>query len=336
MGETNFHLWFGTGFHFALEDYHGYRDFDSPIEAFKAYYAAFREEELPPDAEESLALSAGMLDHYTNHWLKHRGGEYKTLYFKGKPQVEVDFTMTLPALSKELGTEVKYKGTFDRVVEDSNGDLWVEDYKTASRIDTSKLETDPQISMYKWAAESWFGTPIEGVLYTQFLKDVPKQPRVLKNGSLSVDKRQKTTHDLYREELLERYPDGDFPQKYVEMLGVLAEKEAPEGDQFIRRDQVWRNSSQAEAEYKHMCQEIIEMHRAINEDVLYPNQTRDCAWDCDFRTVCIAMDDGSDADHLLRTMYEEQPPRDERPWKLVVNDLRKELRGEKEDNIFEM
>src|SRR3954468_7715100 len=33
-------LWFGTGMHFALEDYHGFNVYGSPTEAFKAYCSA--------------------------------------------------------------------------------------------------------------------------------------------------------------------------------------------------------------------------------------------------------------------------------------------------------
>src|SRR5438270_10658262 len=34
-------LWFGSGFHFAMEDYHGYRQFKTPMDAFLAYVNAF-------------------------------------------------------------------------------------------------------------------------------------------------------------------------------------------------------------------------------------------------------------------------------------------------------
>lgn len=38
--------------------------------------------------------------------------------------------------------------------------------------------------------------------------------------------------------------------------------------------------------------------------VCYPNPTRDCSWDCDFRTVCPMFDDGSDAEYVLASQYE--------------------------------
>lgn len=312
-GESSKHLWFGSGFHFALEDYHSYRRFDTPMEAFMAYVDTFTENELPAEAPEMIELAEGMFNHYINYWSPRRDGEFETYYLDGEAQVEVDFVVDLPALSEDLGVEITYQGTFDRVVTDPMGDLWVEDYKTAARIDTSKLETDPQISVYRWAAESWYGVPFEGVLFTQFRKDVPKPPRILKSGNLSIAKNQKTTFDLYREELMERYPDGAFPDEYVEMLAHLREKESPEGDDFIRRDQVWRNEAQAYSEYEHICMEIRDMFDAVENGRIYSNKTRDCSWDCDFRTLCIAMDDGSDWKYIMDELYEESPPRD--AWK---------------------
>lgn len=329
LGDTNFHLWFGTGFHFALEDYYGYRRFKEPIDAFKAYYKSFMREQLPPEAEESIELAEGMLDHYLNYWIPQRGNEYRTFHVDGEPQVEVDFTFTLPKLSEKLGVEVKYKGTFDRVVLDSDNNIWIQDYKTATNIDTDKLETDPQISTYKWAAESWYGQPVEGVLYTQFKKKYPEAPRVLKSGNLSVDKRQNTTYALYKKELMLRYPEGNYPKKYIDMLSALAERETPEGDDYIRQDTVYRNENQGISEYKQMCQEIEDMYLAITDDRLYKNATRNCSWDCDFKTVCIAMDDGGDYQHLIDTMYEVQSRKGREFWREKVDQIKEGYDGQK-------
>jgi len=37
--------------------------------------------------------------------------------------------------------------------------------------------------------------------------------------------------------------------------------------------------------------------------VAYPNPTRDCAWDCEFRAVCPMFDDGSHAEGVLESAY---------------------------------
>ena len=297
----NINLWFGTGFHFALEDYHGYNYFGDPVKALEAYYLAFRPEELPEDADDIVALGMDMFEYYKK-WLERRD-YYKTVWLNGEPLVEVPFELEVAEVSAIRDKPVVYRGTIDRIVEDPEGNWWVEDFKTAARIDTNKLANDPQISTYVWAAEQVFEREIMGMLFTQFAKDTPKPPKELKNGELSVNKQQKTTHRIYRDALLERYPDGNFPGKYVEFLNELAEKETPEGDRFIRRDEVHRNTDAKISTYNHIVKEATEM---TNPDLMiYPNPTRDCSWDCaEYRSVCLAMDEGGDWEYMLSEFFE--------------------------------
>ncbi len=307
----NIHLWLGSGFHFALEDFHGYNRFGDPCEALAAFYSAFHTEELPEGAEDSISLGIGMFEHY-KRWLKYRE-LYQTVWLDSKPQVEVHIELQFEDLSEMAGAPVIFRGTIDRVVEDEYGNWWVQDYKTAANIDTNKLATDPQIGNYVWAAEQHYEREIAGMIYTQFAKKVPKPPKVLKNGWLSVDQRQQTTYAMYREALLERCPDGKYPSQYIEFLNELASRETPEGDVFIRSDQVERNHQAKLSTYQHMWHEINEM---LNPDLpIYPNPTRDCMWDCsEFRAVCLAMDEGDDYEYLINEFYQKKGE-DNDSWK---------------------
>ena len=301
-------LWFGVGFHFALEDFHGYNRFGHPIHALEAYYASFPEIERPSRADELTELGIKMFEHYTDRWLPRRD-DFKTYWVDGKPQVEVKFQLELADLSTQYGMPVIYQGTLDRVVQDEHGRLWVEDYKTAAAIDINKLATDPQISAYLWAAEQWYEQYFAGMVYTQFAKDAPSPPKILRNGKPSLDKRQKTCHQMYRGVLLERFGDSRFPNEYVDFLNNLVGQETPEGDRYIRRDLVERNFEAKANTYKHIMMEAEEM---LNKHLyIYPNETRDCAWDCEFRTVCIALNEGADADYLLREAFVKKGDRDE-------------------------
>lgn len=297
----NINLWLGTGVHFALEDYHSYNRFGDPAKALEAYYMAFKPDELPPDAEEGIALGLDMMEYY-KEWLEHRD-IYKTVWLDGKPLVEVRFALELQDLSEIAGKPVVYRGTIDRVAEDVYKNWWAQDYKTAANIDTGKLPNDPQISTYVWAGEQYFDREFKGMIYTQFAKKTPKQPQYLSSGAgLSVNKQQKTTSSRYRKELLKLYPDGNFPEKYVEFLNTLSERETPEGNEFIRSDEVERNMDAKVSTYNHIWNEVREM---INPDIaIYPNPTRDCSWDCtEFRPVCIAMDEGDDWQYLIEQFY---------------------------------
>jgi hypothetical protein len=288
-------LWFGTGFHFAMEDYHGYNVFGHPVNALKAYYQCFPTANRPPDADELMVIGIAIFNYYVTGWLPRRK-EFKTLVVDGRPQVEVQFEVELP------DRNATYAGTFDRVVVDPHQRLWVVDYKSVARFDTTKLETDTQISAYAWAASQIYGAPFEGVLYMQFVKAIPQPPQRLKNGEFSQTKQQKVTHALYRKALRDAF--GTIPSRYVDFLNYLAAQEGPEGDLFIRRDLVRRNEHVQASEYFKILDEVDDM---INPRLrIYTNPTRDCAWECPFRTPCIALDDGSDWESLIEMGYREK------------------------------
>lgn len=304
------HMWYGTGFHFALEDYHGYNRFNNPAEAFYAYLDAWENlTELSPDALALVDLSPGMFEHYTKEWLPRRK-EYETLWIKGIPQVEVHFRIYIPELSYYAGVPVYYVGTFDRVVQDRMGMLYVMEYKTASKFDIAKLDTDPQISAYCWAAQLLYGRPVEGVVYLQFVKAVPQKPRILKNGEVSSAMDQRTTYTKYLRALQDRYGiNKQYPKRNIELLNKLSTADSPEGDAFIRQDLVARNTFNRKMEYRKILAEGYDM---LNPKLqCYPNPSTDCHGRCPYRTICIMLDDGSDWEGLLGQEFVERGGEDE-------------------------
>ncbi len=298
----NPNLWFGTGFHFALEDYHGYNRYGDPVKAFEAYVKCFNIDLLNEKAQDFISLAPGMFEHYSKVWLPRRQ-EFKTLWLEGKPMVEVELEIPIPELSEAYNVEVVYQGKIDRVVVDLEGRWWIQDYKTAARFDIAKLETDPQINAYLAISEKALNHEIEGMLYLQFLKDHPIPPKITARGDVSYDKKQKTTYTLYLRALQERYglKVSTYPRGCVDFLEELAMSEGPEGDNFIRQDSVTRTQAQKDVEYFKILAEGNEMLNP--HTVMYPNPTRDCYWACPFRSVCIAMDDGSDWEWLLKEEF---------------------------------
>jgi hypothetical protein len=301
-------LWFGTGFHFAMEDVHGHHRYDSGSDAFRSYSGLFRGDERPSEFESLVEMGVAMLDYYENLWLPRRN-EFKTVFVDGKPQVEVTFAIPIPALDG-----VFYTGTFDRVVTDPYGRYWVVDYKTAQRFDTNKLDTDPQITAYTWAASQLYGKKFEGVLYMQFLKTIPGPP----------------TYSLYTQALRDEY-DGKIPYRYVDFVNHLASMESgTNGDSVIRRDLVYRNEAFQRSELDKIIAEAIDM---LNPNLpLYPNATRDCIWDCPFRMPCIAMDDGSDVEGILQEGFIRKDMRD--AWKKKLTDQGIEVNPDMESDIY--
>jgi hypothetical protein len=203
---------------------------------------------------------------------------------------------------------VCYHGTLDRVVRDKAGRWWIMDWKTAKSADTNKLDTDDQISAYMWAAEQWFGHPFHGFIYVQLTKDLAKPPKRLANGTMSVDKKQKTTYALAKEMIIKDYGEvKKAPAKVIDFLNMIAAQESPEGDRYIRWDLVTRTKAQKESTYRNILAEVRLM---IQPDLyLFPNPTRDCIWDCDFRDTCLRMDNGDERQAMLDlwVAYEERP-----------------------------
>lgn len=211
-----------------------------------------------------------------------------------------------------------YHGTMDRIVCDKYGRYWILDYKTAKGADTNKLDTDDQISAYLWAFEKWFGIKPYGFIYLQLTKEAVQEPKRLKNGELSVDKKQKTTYSLLKQEIINDYGTVNAaPTKLIQFLNHMASIESPEGDRFIRWDFVKRTPEQIRSTEEHIIGEL--RHMLWDDLYCYPTPTRDCIWDCPCRDLCLALDrkDETAVNEFMQNF--EQRPRNEDgnldPWR---------------------
>lgn len=302
-------LWMGTGFHFALEDFHSTNVYGHPAKAFEAFVKATQRSvrqdpnRLPADISELSELACGMLSYYADEWLIARD-PLRTYVHNGIPQVEVNFRVDVPFDATRWGYDkVVYSGTLDRVVIDEFDQIWILEYKTAKAVQTLHYATDSQVSSYCWAGNLLYGRPIAGVIYQQHRKAIPDEPRVLANGRLSQDKRQLITHRSLRTFIKNLYGEvARAPQDYVDFLNWMATQEDMDSDKFIRRDRIRRNLHQAEAEGVKILLEVAEM---LNPDLpLYPNPDRTCQFMCPFNGPCVSLDDGSDYEYELNIMME--------------------------------
>lgn len=315
-------LWFGSGIHFALEEFHGYNRFGHPKAAFLAYVDAFqrsikgREYKLPDDVNDLIELGQSMMDYYII-WLKQRVnsvGALKTLWVDGVPQVEVNFKFRIPGDWSHYGyDEVYYSGTIDRVCIDDNGLIWPIDYKTAKNIETLHFLTDPQVSAYMWAVPHLYDPlkyPVGGFLYMQLRKTLPNPGRILQNGSVSTAQNQGTNYYMYRQTLIEVYGSVDnSPEPNQQFLRNLMMYVDEWKDEVVQVDRIGRNDRHGQSEGAKIIMEVEDM---LNPDLpLYPNPTRMCAhwqYPCPFLSPCTSLDDGSDWIHELEMTTE---PREE-------------------------
>lgn len=158
-------LWFGSAVHYALEDFHGFKHFETAEDAFRAYCIATSKQhlrDLPDDAPELFKMGSAMMDYYQNGWLSERKAD--ATYWEldphtglEVPQVEVNFEIPVPLedhpilahYAREHGADcVLYRGTIDRISEDEFGRIWIVEYKTAKVAEHMHYQTDPQVTRY--------------------------------------------------------------------------------------------------------------------------------------------------------------------------------------------
>jgi hypothetical protein len=250
--------------------------------------------------EEDLDLGIGMLKHYFDY-VKRKG------YDRFKPlATEVDFEVDIftPAEIKDIwgwtDTRVVYRGRIDLLVQDPWGEVWIWDHKTTARMrDTlSHLELDEQLSSYNWALQKALGIEIAGNVYAEIFKAYPKPLEELKNirqgRRFSTNKQQMCSYDIAVAQLEEA---GEDLALYEEFLLHLK----GEGKEFVRRSEVRRNQHELNEIGNRIRDEVLDM---LDPKLrIYPSPSPFSCDNCPVRSVCVAMNDGSDYKWILTTYF---------------------------------
>ncbi len=288
------YFWFGTGMHYALEDFHGIQQYASPALAFKAYVVATQAaNRCPATWRELELLGMGIMAYYSDLYLaKGNRDPLETYVVDGVPQVEVNARIDLGIRSSD-GRKLLYGFTLDRVAIDEFGQLWIVEYKSAKSFRVHHFDIDDQITAYCWCAWRLYGRPVAGVVYQQHKKSLPDMPKVLSTGKVSTDARQSTTAALYGELLSQMYGSvAKAPNQNVILYNKFVAEETEEMDRFVRRDKVERSEQQLLSFEAKLLMELEDM---VNPDLpLYPNPGKDCEWGCPLQAACVAMDRGDD------------------------------------------
>lgn len=299
LRESADYLWFGTGIHYALEDFHGLNLYGNPALAFLAYVeAGARAKILPATWQEHQEMGLALMAYYAEEWLRSRPG-LETYEVDGKPQVEVNGAIDLGARTPD-GRRILYGFTMDRIIVDEYGRLWIVEYKTAKVVRLFHFDVDEQITSYCWCAWKLYNRPIAGVVYQQFVKKTPTLPKILSSGKVSTDTRQSTSAALYAKMLTDMYGTLELaPNENIRALNKFRSLEDEDKDKFIVRHRIERNQRQIESFEEKVRMELEEI---TNPNLpLYPNPTKDCEYMCPMQAACVAMDDGSDWEGTLNT-----------------------------------
>lgn len=86
---------------------------------------------------------------------------------------------------------------------------------------------------------------------------------------------------------------------------------------FVLRDEMYVNEEMLANQEKHLTALLWDITACVRtfettpeSSAFYPHPTGDCSWDCDFLPVCTSMDDGSDYEYIIETIYRLRPKED--------------------------
>lgn len=250
------------------------------------------------DFAEREALGIGMLNGYF---------DWAVDVDKFTPvKVEVDFEVPIldpitgePALCACHGAPIVYQGRLDGIVQDPQGWYWILEHKTAAQMGpTDHLALDEQTGSYAWAIRQMLGIRVQGVIYNEAVKKVAHTPQALmrpqSGRNFSVNKQQDTTYEVALKFLIDQGEDLTLYEDFLDWMKY-------QGNKFFRRTQVHRNVFELEDQGRRIFYESQEMLNPMT--VPYPNPSRFTCTMCAFKAPCLAMNDGSDYEFLLREDY---------------------------------
>jgi hypothetical protein len=247
-------------------------------------------------ADLTRALTKQYFDHYGyDNPLADQEMEYLA--------TEVPFKIDISQLVDVPGAF--FVGTFDGIAKDSQDNLWlVENKSYTAKPDLKDLRVHFQTTGYAVAWELLTGIPLVGALYNGIAKKLIKEPRRLKDGSLSADVSQQTTYKRFADALKADGISLKTP-KYSKILEKLSNIEKQGDDRFFYRESFYFNETQTQSwlrEFKDIVQEMDgnpRIYRTVSFKGCGP-QGADCWW----QDVCFAKHTGQDVQQTVDLRYE--------------------------------
>lgn len=310
------YLWFGDKMHIGLQKLAEGAGIDAAIAAYmKACNDSIPELEegfggfwadMAPMFQEMVTLGKAMLHNYVL-FDKSTGFNLETVQLEERLFVPIRTGSGKSALKGSPHLTAR----MDRIAVRKGLDgEYIQDYKNSTTAwqEGRNLELDEQTTGYHYVFWRVRGYLPKGMVYDTLLKKIPNEPKVLKQQKkggglmLSRDKDQGTTYELYMDALREH---GLDPKEYTDILAALKEQA---WTKYFRREVTTRNMAQIRAyerDLYHVFQDMREVARDPRK--AYPSPSPLHCPRCPFRDVCLAMNDGSDAEDLIKARFTVTP-----------------------------
>lgn len=190
--------------------------------------------------------------------------------------------------------------------------FWIRDHKTASQAPNPKgLDFDDQVTGYGYTFWRHTGIYPRGTEFNFLIKNVPNDPRILQDGSLSTAKDQQTLPSLYKKEVKNQglLKDGKITSvKHAECYASLL---AYGWDRYFQRHESPRNEHEYYMFETRLPEEHEDMLAVKNnpERKAYPHLSQYVCQGCSVGSICQAIEDGSDFEFIMENRYQEAPDR---------------------------
>ena len=148
--------------------------------------------------------------------------DYFGVIFEEVDNILKDYT---PLYNEIVLENDNFIGVVDKILKDEDNNHMLIDYKTTARPKTyMDIENDAQLYFYAYLYNKIKGVPLDKIKvgYMNIPKSDVATPKVLKNGTLSKAKSQKTTYNLYYKAIKENKLDV---ADYKDILEDLKDQE---------------------------------------------------------------------------------------------------------------
>lgn len=206
----------------------------------------------------------------------------------------------------ELPNGLKFNFIIDRIYEDRDGGLWLQDHKTVkSFMDPDFMLLDAQLARYFWCAEKMGYTPLMGIEFNELRTKAPTVPALTDSNKRLQKKMNIDTDALTYLAAIKKH--GFDPADYRDILGHLARQH----EKFFRRTQLPMDKPLMRQQMKELVWSAKEIDRATRTNEFPRSPEKACDWDCDYKNLCIVELQGGNIDPLIKLHFQKSRKREE-------------------------